>query len=110
MAFACAHFCSMGLKSGEYAGRYSKSCPACLISFFVSSRLWNVALSITMTEFDGSLGSKSCSTHPVNTSAFMFTVNKAIVSRVLPSNAPIAFVRPLACQSWVPKHFFPLGA
>ena len=30
-ALAWVHFCSMGLRSGEYDGRYSKICPAFLI-------------------------------------------------------------------------------
>ena len=30
-ALACAHLCSMSLKSGLYGGRYSRVCPAALI-------------------------------------------------------------------------------
>ena len=39
MAFACAHFCSIGLRSGEYGGRYSRVQLAASIMAFVSCRL-----------------------------------------------------------------------
>ena len=104
VAFACADFRSMGLRSGKYGSKYSSSWPASLITSCVSFLLWKVALSITITAFGGSFGIKSCSIHAVKTSALILTVNRATLRSVLPNNAPIALVRPFACQSCVPRY------
>lgn len=66
---------------------------------------------MTMTAFGGNLGSRSCATQAVKTSARILALNKPMVSRVLPINAPMALVQPLAaCQSCVPTHLCPRQA
>lgn len=96
---AWAHFFSIGFKSGEYGGKYSKVWPESLIARCIASPLWNEALSITTMLCSGKFGSKLCCTQHVNTSVFTEPDNNPIASNVQPNSAPIAFVRPLAPQS-----------
>ena len=51
---------------------------------------------MTMTEFVGSLGSKSCESQAKNTSALTVRVNNVAVSKQEANNAPMTLVRPLA--------------
>ena len=51
---------------------------------------------MTMTEFVGSLGSKSCESQAKNTSALIVRVNNVAVSKQEANNAPMTLVRPLA--------------
>jgi len=48
---------------------------------------------MTMTEFVGSLGSKSCESQAKNTSTLTVPVNNVAVSKQEASNAPMTFVR-----------------
>jgi len=64
---------------------------------------------MTIMEFGGNLGSKSCESQAKNTSALTEPVNKVAVSRQEASKAPMTLVRPLACQSCLPTQRFPIG-
>ena len=93
-AFAWAHFCSVGLRSGEYGGKYSGVWPARLTSSFVSALLWNVALSMTTTDFGGSFGIRSCSNQRLKISASTLALVSPMLNKSLPGKAPITFSPP----------------
>ena len=59
----CAHFFSIGLRSGLYGGRNSGVQPQFSIASSISLRLWNVALFMTITASELTLGSRSCVSH-----------------------------------------------
>jgi hypothetical protein len=65
---------------------------------------------MTMTEFVGSLGSKSCESQAKNTSAVIVPVNNVTVSKQEANKAPMTLVRPLACPSCLPTQRSPTGA
>jgi hypothetical protein len=56
----------MGLKSGEYGGRYNNLQPTYSINSFVRFDWWKEALSMTTTCPDRSSGSRHVSNHPLN--------------------------------------------
>ena len=62
----------------------------------MSRRLWNAALSITITQRGGSLGSKSCAVQPWKVSASMLLLNSPTVNRRWPIMAPMTLVLPRA--------------
>ena len=84
-ALACAHLCSMSLKSGlYYGGRYSRVCPAALI--------------------------RSCSSQRLKMSASTLASVNPTHNKTPAGSAPMTLTRPLAFQSCCPEQRCPHGA
>ena len=99
--------CSIGLRSGEYSGKNNKVCPFGEKRSCVSWRLWNDALSKTITDRSGSLCNKSVLAHSWKTSESIEHSQSETENNFLFSIAPIALIRPFSCQLWCPLHLFP---
>ena len=102
-----AHICSIGFKSGLYAGSQRILCPCCSNNSWISALLWNAALSITTTLFSGNAGIRNCSIQKWKTSELILQSNKPTENKSPLWIAPMALVWFFNCQLYCPKQGTP---
>ena len=70
-ALSFENIISMGLRSGEYGGKYISFAPTASIAFFTPLTLWAGRLSIMTTSPRARVGARNCSTYALNAGPFI---------------------------------------